>query len=67
PFEYPKTWVFRGVNWNEDYFLRAFLMYNNEFEIILFADYLHKHHKHVFENMPLCYRNTGGNLWLVKK
>lgn len=67
PFEYPKDWVFMGRNWNEDYFLKAFLMYNTEFEIKLFSHYLHKHHKHVFDNMPLCLKNTGGNLWLMKK
>src|SRR5205814_62343 len=67
PFEYPKDWVFMGRNWNEDYFLKAFLMYNNEFEIILFSDYLHKHHKEIFKEMPLCYKNSGGNLWIRKK
>jgi len=29
PFEYPQAWVFGGRNWNEDYFLKAFLMYLN--------------------------------------
>ena len=67
PFEYPKKWVLNGFNWNEDYFLRAFLMYNNDFEIALFSDYLHKFHKSVFESMPLTYNNTGGNLWIRKK
>ncbi len=67
PFEYPKDWVFMGRNWNEDYFLKAFLMYNNEFEIKLFSHYLHRHHKDVFNKMPLCYRDTGGHLWLMKK
>lgn len=67
PFEYPKQWVLEGRNWNEDYFLKAFLMYNNQFEIFLFSDYLHKHHPNVFQNLPLCYKNAGGNLWLKKK
>ena len=67
PFEYPKDWIFGGVNWNEDYILRAFLMYNNKFEIKLFAHYLHIHHKNLFKEMPLCYKNTGGNLWIEKK
>lgn len=67
PFEYPKDWVFKGRNWNEDYFLRAFLMYNPEFEIKLFSHYLHRHNKFVFDNMPLCFKNAGGNLWLIKK
>jgi predicted O-methyltransferase YrrM len=67
PFEYPREWVFKGKNWNEDYFLKAFLMYNNSFEIKLFSNYLHQLHKEAFENMPLCYNNHGGNLWIQKK
>lgn len=67
PFEYPKDWVYKRFNWNEDYFLRAFLMYNNAFEIKLFSDYIHLHHQSAFQNMPLCYHNTGGNLWIEKK
>ena len=67
PFEYTKEWVFQGRNWNEDYILKAFLMYNDKFEIKLFSEYLHKHHKNVFEEMPLCYNNAGGNLWIDKK
>jgi predicted O-methyltransferase YrrM len=67
PFEYPKEWVFKGINWNEDYILRAFLMYNEKFEIKLFSEYLHKHHMDVFKGMPLCYKNPGGNLWIEKK
>ncbi len=67
PFEYPKEWVYGGFNWNENYLLRAYLMYNEIFEIKLFSDYLHVHHKEVFKEMPLCYLNTGGNLWLQKR
>ena len=67
PFEYPKEWVFEGRSWNENYFLKAFLMYNDKFEIKLFSDYIHKHHKDAFENMPLSYINQGANFWLLKK
>lgn len=67
PFEYPRNWVFKGMNWNEDYFLKAFLMYNNSFEIKFFSNYLHLHHRQAFENMPLCYKNSGGSLWIEKK
>lgn len=66
PFEYLKEWVFNGWNWNEAYFLRAFLMYNTQFDILLFSNYLHKHYSGVFSEMPLCYRNPGANLWLKK-
>lgn len=67
PFEYPKDWVYGGRNWNESYFLRAFLMYNNEFEIKLFSAYIHDYHKEAFKKMPLTYKNKGGNLWLLKR
>ncbi len=67
PFEYPRDWVFMGRNWNENYFLKAFLMYNNQFEIKLFSHYLHQHHSTVFKEMPLVYRNGGGNLWIEKE
>ena len=67
PFEYPKDWVYKGFSWNEDYILRAFLMYNETFEIKLFSEYLHKHHPTSFEKLPLCYKNWGGNLWIEKK
>ena len=66
PFEYPKEWVYKGQNWNEDYILRAFLMYNSAFEIKIFSDYLHTHQRDVFKNMPLCYEEYGGNIWIQK-
>lgn len=66
PFEYPKDWVFRGWNWNEDYLLKAFLMYNDRFTIRMFANYLHVHHPDAFAGMPLTYLNTGGNFWIEK-
>jgi hypothetical protein len=66
PFEYPEEMINRGIFWNEDYLLRAFLTNNNQFEILLFADYLHKHHSAVYKNMPLVYKNSGANIWLRK-
>jgi predicted O-methyltransferase YrrM len=66
PFEYPKGWVYDGRNWNENYFLRSFLMNNEDYAIRLFPHYLHLLHKDVFEEMPLAYANKGGNIWLEK-
>lgn len=66
PFEYPKNWVMQGRNWNENYFLKAFLMYNEAFQIILFSDYMHQLHPGAFEKMPLTRKNFGGSLWLEK-
>ena len=65
PFEYPKAWIREGRAWNESYILRAFLEFNQCFEILFFADYMHAKYSGWFkENMPLCLRNTGGNIWL---
>lgn len=66
PFEYPKKWVYGGRNWNEDYFLRAFLMYNSDFQIEIFGDFLHKHRPEAFAEMPLTSKDAGGSLWLQK-
>lgn len=66
PFEYPKDWVINeGRSWNENYLIRSFLSNNNKFRIVLFCHYLHQFYKNHFEeDMPLCLKNSGGNLWL---
>lgn len=66
PFEYPKEWVFKGINWNEDYILKAFLMYNTKFKIKYFSQYLHSFHKDIFNKMPLCFDSFGSSLWIEK-
>jgi predicted O-methyltransferase YrrM len=71
PMEYPKSWVMKKDVWfgfNEIYILRAFLMYNPEFEVIMFNTFLEEHHEEWFkQNMPLCLENRGGSIWLRKK
>lgn len=42
PFEYPKEWVYEGRGWTENYILRAFLQYNEQFEILFWEDSLCK-------------------------
>lgn len=66
PFEYPESWVMKGFNWNENYMLRSFLAHNRSYKICLFADYLAKCYSEEFRKMPLCLKNTGGNIWLEK-
>ena len=68
PFEYPREWIYQGRSWNELYFVRAFLQYNHVFSIRFFSDYLAQFHRdRLVDRMPLCGRNTGGNLWLRKE
>jgi predicted O-methyltransferase YrrM len=69
PFEYPRGWIFdSGYSWNEAYALRAFLMYNETFEIVFHGSYFAAWHAElVRQSYPLFLRNAGGSLWLRKK
>lgn len=68
PFEYPKEWVHQGIAWNEAYLMRAFLQYNDRFQVMLMNTYLaHRHRDFFARHMPDCLRNTGGSLWLRKR
>ena len=68
PFEYPESWILEGKAWNEDYLLRAFLQFNRDFEIEIFPNYLIHFHREFFQkNMPLCLRDPGGSIWLIRK
>lgn len=68
PFEYPKEWVYEGRAWNEDYILRAFLEFNDAFEIVLFGTWLARFHRELLDAlMPLTRENPGGSLWLRKR
>ncbi len=67
PFEYPIGWVEEGRGWNEAYVLRAFLEYNDAFEIVLFNDLVHQRFfDRLTREFPLWMRNPGGSLWLRK-
>jgi hypothetical protein len=57
-----------GFAWNEDYFLRSFLMYNDEFEVVLFTHFLEsKYKEHIVARMPDYPLLTGGQFWMRKK
>lgn len=65
PFEYPREWIYQGRAWNELYILRAFLMNNPDFNILLFNSYLGECHRdEVAQSLPWWDRNPGGSLWL---
>jgi predicted O-methyltransferase YrrM len=74
PFDYPTGWLRQGRAWNEAYLLRAFLQYNDAFEILYFNSYMADKHAELVERvMPLVMRvptagNTVGNssIWLRK-
>ncbi len=63
PFEYDKKWVFEGRAYNELFLIRAFLMGNHQYRIILFGDMM----KSLYNGIsPLA--NIGDKcLWLKKQ
>jgi len=63
PFEYPKEWVYQGRGWNEAYLVRAFLQYNEAFEIQMFNSFIERFHRDRLErSMPLCTRFVEANM-----
>lgn len=68
PFEYPQEWIKKGMVWNELYLLRAFLEYNDSFEIIYFQNMMEKcHRQEIEEKWPLSEPIQGGSFWMRKK
>jgi hypothetical protein len=68
PFEYPLQWSDEGRGWNEAYVLRAFLEYNDEFEIVLWNDLVGYRHRAMLErDYPLWVRNPGGSFWMRRR
>lgn len=67
PFEYPEDWVLAGRAWNEAYLVKAFLQFNNCFEILLFNSYLGMHQKEfVSKHLPQFMSGGGSSLWIRK-
>jgi hypothetical protein len=65
--EYPRQWLEEGRAWNEQYLLRAFLMYNRAFEVIFLSAWMFDTRNDFFrERLPLCVRSGGGQIWLRK-
>lgn len=67
--EYPDDWIFtENKSWNEQYLLRAFLMFNESFEI-LYANhgFAHACTDLVKTRRPEILDNPGGGLWLRRR
>jgi predicted O-methyltransferase YrrM len=68
PFEYPKEWIVNQKCYNEIYFIRAFLMNNNDYEILFFNSYVQNEFKaKLIEIDPNLIDNSGASLYLRKK
>lgn len=67
PFNYPQEWLKEKRAWNESYILRAFLQYNENFEIVFFNTCLNHFYPSEFaKTLPLSQKNTGGSIWIKK-
>ena len=67
-FEYPGEWYAEGRAWNELYLLRAFLMHNSAFEVLVLSPRLRGLNKEfITERMPLCLAGGGGQIWLRRR
>jgi predicted O-methyltransferase YrrM len=66
PFEYPSAWIlYHRRAWTETYLLRAFLQFNDAFEIVLFSDYLARFHQEAAaRSFPSMLTSRPGSLWL---
>ena len=66
PWEYPEQMILEGRAYNEAYFIRSFLQYNNGFEVLFFNSFLEKKYTSRFMEMPGFFKNTGKSLWIRK-
>ena len=75
-FEYPLEWYEEGRAWNEAPALRAFLAFNEVYEILYFCDYMNRFQREaVARHMPLALRhpkgapegNTSVSFWMRRR
>jgi predicted O-methyltransferase YrrM len=65
PFEYPADWIKGGMAWNEAYLLRAFLNFNDSFEVVFWVPFAAMAWPSLIkEKMPEYLINTGASIWL---
>jgi predicted O-methyltransferase YrrM len=65
PFEYPSDWIKGGMSWNEAYLLRAFLSFNDSFEVLFWVPFAAMAWPALIkEKMPDYLINTGAAIWI---
>jgi predicted O-methyltransferase YrrM len=65
PFEYPAAWIADGQSWNEAYLLRAFLSFNDAFEIVFWVPFAARRWPDLIrQRMPAYMLNTGAAIWM---
>jgi predicted O-methyltransferase YrrM len=65
PFEYPSEWIKAGMAWNEAYLLRAFLSFNDSFEVLFWVPFAAMAWPALIkERMPDYLINSGAAIWI---
>jgi predicted O-methyltransferase YrrM len=65
PFEYPAKWIAEGRSWNEAYLVRAFLAFNDSFEIVFWTPFVALRWTDIIkERMPAYLIDTGAAIWV---
>jgi len=67
-FEYPLYWLDKGWAWNEAYLLRAYLIGNKDYNVLLMTNYLTNRQPELLKrSYPKEDVLNGGDLWIQKK
>jgi predicted O-methyltransferase YrrM len=67
PWTYPADWIREGRAWNESLFLRAFLIGNQQFEVVAFNSYAGFQFPELFqESLPAFINSRGASFWIRK-
>ncbi len=66
-FDYPFPWLEQGRAWAEAYLLRAFLQYNDSFEIVLWPAVMARIVPDLAVTFPKAVVNTGGSIYLRRR
>jgi hypothetical protein len=67
PFDYKNSWLTEGRSWNESYILRAFLTFNEAFEVVLFNSWLWQDQPELIKKyLPTAADEEPGSIWLKK-
>ncbi|SRR5581483_2051162 len=68
PMNYPRDWVRQTLFWNEQYLLHAFLLFNQQFEVLLANAYLgHRYPAELTAAFPRSPWTGGGSFWMRRK
>ena len=67
PFDYPADWLAGGRSWNEVYLLRAFLQFNDSFQMFLMNNAVGINSRLLSEQARIIFeKNSGGSVWLFR-